>query len=119
MSGTGRRTGSLRPSGGQGKTDSAGDRRFAVYSDFLNATRSWIEAFDDYQDRIAEDWLLDAVPEYTEVANAADEALSGLELLSSPATRQAAEATRTAILKIAAAATLERPRRVRPPGRPQ
>jgi Ni/Co efflux regulator RcnB len=81
------------------------DRRFAVYSDFLNLTRSWIEVFDDYQDRIAEDWLLLAMPECTQVANAADEALSGLELLSSPATRQAAEATRAAILKIAAAAT--------------
>jgi hypothetical protein len=81
------------------------DRRFAVYSDFLNATRSLIEAFDEYQDRITEDWLLYAMPECTEVASAADEALSGLELLSSPATRQAAEAARTAILKIAAAAS--------------
>ena len=44
------------------------------------------------------------MPECTEVAKAADEALSGLELLSSPATRLAAEATRTAILKITAAA---------------
>ena len=81
------------------------DRRFAVYSDFLNATRSWIEAFDDYQDLVTADWRLYAMPECTEVANAADQALSGLELLSSPATRQAAEATRTAILKITAAAT--------------
>ena len=70
------------------------DRRFAVYSDFLNATRSWIEAFDDYRDRIAEDWLLYAIPECTEVANATGEALSGLELLSSPTKRLAAEATR-------------------------
>jgi hypothetical protein len=54
---------------------------------------------------ITEDWLLYAMPECTEATNAADEALSGLELLSSPPTRQAAEATRTAILKIAAAAT--------------
>ena len=80
------------------------DRRFAVYSDFLNLTRTWIDAFDDYRDRIAEDWLLFAIPECAEVASATDEALSGLELLSSPATRQAAEATRTAIFKITAAA---------------
>jgi hypothetical protein len=79
------------------------DRRFVVYSDFLSLTRAWINAFDDYRDRIAEDWLLHAIPECTEVANAADEALSGLELLSSPATRLAAEAIRTAIFKITAA----------------
>jgi hypothetical protein len=81
------------------------DRRFAVYSDFLNATRSWIEAFADYRDLITEDWLLYAMPDYIKVASAVDDALSGLELLSSPETRQAAEATRTAILKITAAAS--------------
>jgi hypothetical protein len=58
------------------------DRRFTVHSDFLNLTRTWIEGFNDYRDQIAEDWLLCAMPECTEVANAADESLPGLEGLS-------------------------------------